>query len=65
MDDGDGVVVVESGNGERRDDDVDDNRPPAPPKNRFVVAAVNVVSGDAKVNKWLLLQLLYALLVAP
>lgn len=28
---------MESGNGERRDD---------PPKNRFVVAVVNVVSGD-------------------
>ena len=44
------VVVVESGNGERRDDV--DNRPP-PPKNRFVVAVVNVVSGDnaKEVNK--------------
>jgi hypothetical protein len=45
---------VESGNGERRDD-VDDNSPP-PPKNRFVVAVVNVVSGDdaKEVDKWLL-----------
>ena len=66
-DDVDVAVVVESGNGERRDDDDDDSRPP-PPKNRFVVAVVNVFSGDAKeVNKWLLLllQLLYVLLVAP